>query len=103
MTDSNTPENTELVNELQAQFNEVQDNLKAAVEGIQALFGKDAIPPAAKARYEATTKIEEAYMWLANGVQSMIQFDAKVAAAAGEAAQAAASDPAAPPELKIVK
>jgi len=105
MSDSDTIESsTSDVNELQGQFNNVQSLLKEVVEGIQAIFeGRDAVPPAQKSRYEAVTKLEEAYMWVANGVQAIIQFDQNISKAAGDMARAAAADPGAAPELKVVK
>ena len=90
------------INELQTQFQAVQDALKDAAQGIQELLGGEGVPPpAGQARYEATTKIEEAYMWAANGVQSLIQLDAKVQ----EAAEAMAPEVAktGKSSLKVVK
>lgn len=103
MSESNNEESVDM-NELQSQFNTVQANLKEVVELIQEVFdGRDSVPPAMKARYEAVTKLEEAYMWISNGVQAIIQFDQKVAGAATDLARAAAADPGAAPELKVVK
>lgn len=86
---------------LQAEFEKAQELLKNAANAIQsALGGENAPPPAAKARYEAITKIEEAYMWLANGVHSLLAFEEKLEKAAGEMAQKVASGE--PPSLKVL-
>jgi hypothetical protein len=87
---------------LEKDFNEVQNILKRAAELIQSMLGgEDVPPPLAKARYESVTKIEEAYMWLANGVMSMQQFEANVAAAAEGMAKDIAEGK--PVDLKVVE
>jgi DNA-binding ferritin-like protein len=87
--------------DLQEKFNEAQTYLKQAAEAIQSLLGGESVPPpAAKARYESITKIEEAYMWMANGVQSLLALESKVAEAAQQMANDAANGKK--PELKVV-
>lgn len=88
--------------DMQAKFEEVQTLLRDAAQGIQELLGGDSIPPpAAKARYESITKIEECYMWMANGVQSLLQLDSKIEQAAAELAHDQAKGKAS--KLKVVK
>ena len=87
--------------DLQEKFNEAQALLKQAAEAIQSLLGGENVPPpAAKARYESITKIEEAYMWMANGVQSLLAFESKVAEAAQSLADKVADGEK--PGLKVV-
>ena len=86
--------------DIEAMFAEFQGCLKRAAELAQAMFEGNH-PATTKARYEATTKIEEAYMWAANGVQAKISFDEKVEAAATEQATAVANGAA--PTLTVVK
>ncbi len=86
--------------DLQTQFVEIQKLLKSSAEKIQVVLGgENTPPPAAKARYEATTKLEECYMWLANGVQALLQLDEHVEREASRMAEEVASAPS----LKVVK
>lgn len=90
------------INELQEKFQVIQDHLKEAAQATAELFGGDDVPPpAAKARYEAITKVEEAYMWIANGVQALLQLDQKVQEAA-EALTPEVLDNG-KPALKVIK
>lgn len=86
--------------DLQSQFGAIQLLLKQAAEQIQQILGGENVPPpASKARYESITKIEECYMWLANGVQSILQLDDHIEKEASRMAQEVASGPT----LKVVE
>lgn len=59
---------------LQAKFDEFTELVrKAAAVASQIIDPSVTFPPALKARYEAVTKLEEAHMWLGNGVGAMMQ------------------------------
>ena len=76
--------------ELEGAFNQVQDLLKQAAELVSNnLFPAEngqTNPVTGKARYESVTKLEEAHMWIANGVQSLIQMDEKLGQVASQMA-----------------
>lgn len=78
------------IHPLEAAFNKFQESLRQAAETLtKEVFpgGEDQNPVCAKARYEAVTKIEEAHMWAANGIQALFQLEEKAEQAASDMAQ----------------
>ena len=71
-------------------------HLRDAQKGIQEMFGAGTGPAATRAAYEAATKLDEAYMWLSNGLAFLMQHS-------DEAVEEVVAQSAASGELKIIE